>query len=1088
MYEYHKALFEHFKLRTVKFTGKKLFMKKTSFLLLLILAAAMPLWSKEFFVSPAGNDAGHGTLKAPFKTIQRGVDALKAGDTLTILPGSYSGSVKWLFDGDPTKQTTLRAQIPGTVLLHGDREVRNFKAVPGKKNCYVLDFAQTPQGVNECDTLLMYARDDTMLESPYPSYGTWTYDAKAKKLYIATSDGKAPEMHALTVSVTPNSGLDIAPAKTKKVRNVVIDGLSFRGFATTAAAAHSSLWGAVIYNGEKCVIRNCNSYLNEGGITMYSADGGRVENCRAYGNGTVKHVSAGNIVLFNCKNSTIDNCLSFNSVTYGIRFYGTNSHNTISRSISIGDKRGSIWIKPDDETNRVFQSYAPGMVAFRKSANCVYNSNDYDRSRKHGPTSLWLGKGHIVTYPEDFADPWNFDLRLQKNSRFKHGFTGSPVYFVSPGGSDANDGASVKSPWKTLKNVPAGATVYLLPGTYPGGLTLTADNVTVAGRGQHGRALIRGGKYALQLKGANTILKRLHFEGQSASAICLEGGKLTLECATFANQKSAVEALKVSQLQITHCTFAPSVKEILKGKKCTGFFTGNIASVKPAGVVSYANVPAEQKMMSPDGRPYGPYFFLYTPEETVFDNVDVIANSATTANLLWTTPTEPVAPRVTVAEKSGRNRKTFPSYSAKSSFHSVSLTGLKGGTEYVYSIQMRPRMRYVLSSKGLQKKFNPDKLPHTNSKPAVFRTPKTDRAPQVWYVSAKGDDRSNGSAKAPFRTISRAAMATAPGDTVIVKGGTYYECVFVPVTGTPAKPITFKAAPGEEVWMDGASRRFCRAFALFGKNNVHFDGFHFKKYGTAFPNASGIFLVLGGGDVRISRCFSDARGPGYSPAFIHARNARNISLKQSVIIGGMSVLVGVETQGMEIVNNVFKKASIWTINFHSGSKENKILFANNILTDNIRGKTFQAPFMLTHAENLVERNNLYFMRFPRNLRKMVEYTSSGKTKQLTLDEYCKLVKSDGGSFFADPQIKVLSTQLCWRNAAERSADLKKGMAFQRNNNNMEDGRNPKNFSEFRHWNFADFFNQELFRKRNIGLDQALFKDMVVKALPGYSKR
>ena len=119
---------------------------------------------------------------------------------------------------------------------------------------------------------------------------------------------------------------------------------------------------------------------------------------------------------------------------------------------------------------------------------------------------------------------------------------------------------------------------------------------------------------------------------------------------------------------------------------------------------------------------------------------------------------------------------------------------------------------------------------------------------------------------------------------------------------------------------------------------------------------------------------------------------------------------------------------------------------------------------------------------------MVEYTSSGKTRQLTLDEYCKLVKSDGKSFFADPQIKVLSTQLCWRNAAERMADLKKGMAFQRNNNNVENGRNPKNFSEFRHWNFADFFNQELFRKRNIGLDQALFKDMIVKALPGYSKR
>ncbi|MBR2910707.1 MAG: hypothetical protein IKC05_03795 [Lentisphaeria bacterium] len=69
---------------------------------------------------------------------------------------------------------------------------------------------------------------------------------------------------------------------------------------------------------------------------------------------------------------------------------------------------------------------------------------------------------------EDFADPWNFDLRLQKGSQFKKGFAGENVCFISPLGNDVNEGKSVKSPWKTLKNVPDGATVYLLPGTYPG--------------------------------------------------------------------------------------------------------------------------------------------------------------------------------------------------------------------------------------------------------------------------------------------------------------------------------------------------------------------------------------------------------------------------------------------------------------------------------------------------------------------------------------------------------------------------------------------------------------------------------------------
>ena len=87
-------------------------MKKFAAFSLLLLSAVMPLWAKEYFVSPTGNDTAKGTKKAPFLTIQKGVDTLKPGDTLTILPGSYRGSVLWRFDGAPNKITTVRAQIP----------------------------------------------------------------------------------------------------------------------------------------------------------------------------------------------------------------------------------------------------------------------------------------------------------------------------------------------------------------------------------------------------------------------------------------------------------------------------------------------------------------------------------------------------------------------------------------------------------------------------------------------------------------------------------------------------------------------------------------------------------------------------------------------------------------------------------------------------------------------------------------------------------------------------------------------------------------------------------------------------------------
>ncbi len=43
----------------------------------------------------------------------------------------------------------------------------------------------------------------------------------------------------------------------------------------------------------------------------------------------------------------------------------------------------------------------------------------------------------------------------------------------------------------------------------------------------------------------------------------------------------------------------------------------------------------------------------------------------------------------------------------------------------------------------------------------------------TYYVSPTGSDSSSGSASAPFKTIQKAANIVNPGDTVIVKDGTY---------------------------------------------------------------------------------------------------------------------------------------------------------------------------------------------------------------------------------------------------------------------------------------------------------------------------
>lgn len=74
------------------------------------------------------------------------------------------------------------------------------------------------------------------------------------------------------------------------------------------------------------------------------------------------------------------------------------------------------------------------------------------------------------------------------------------------------------------------------------------------------------------------------------------------------------------------------------------------------------------------------------------------------------------------------------------------------------------------------------------------------------YVSTSGSDSADGSLGAPFRTIQQAAQRAEPGDTVLVRGGTYRETVTPARSGTSSRPITYKPYPGERVTVSGADR------------------------------------------------------------------------------------------------------------------------------------------------------------------------------------------------------------------------------------------------------------------------------------------
>lgn len=78
-----------------------------------------------------------------------------------------------------------------------------------------------------------------------------------------------------------------------------------------------------------------------------------------------------------------------------------------------------------------------------------------------------------------------------------------------------------------------------------------------------------------------------------------------------------------------------------------------------------------------------------------------------------------------------------------------------------------------------------------------------------YCVDAKlGDDKNAGTKAAPWRTIGHALKRLKPHDTLYLRGGTYYENLYIAVHGKPDGPITIRSHPGEQAIIDGGFREF----------------------------------------------------------------------------------------------------------------------------------------------------------------------------------------------------------------------------------------------------------------------------------------
>ncbi len=80
--------------------------------------------------------------------------------------------------------------------------------------------------------------------------------------------------------------------------------------------------------------------------------------------------------------------------------------------------------------------------------------------------------------------------------------------------------------------------------------------------------------------------------------------------------------------------------------------------------------------------------------------------------------------------------------------------------------------------------------------------------PKLFVDAARGDDQAAGTAEAPWKTLAHALRRLKPGNTLYLRGGTYYEKGFLTRSGTADAPITIASYPGELAVIDGGLPEF----------------------------------------------------------------------------------------------------------------------------------------------------------------------------------------------------------------------------------------------------------------------------------------
>jgi hypothetical protein len=90
----------------------------------------------------------------------------------------------------------------------------------------------------------------------------------------------------------------------------------------------------------------------------------------------------------------------------------------------------------------------------------------------------------------------------------------------------------------------------------------------------------------------------------------------------------------------------------------------------------------------------------------------------------------------------------------------------------------------------------------------LFLIRHTEAGASAYYASPAGNDGDAGTLARPWRTVGHAVARLSAGDTLYLRGGTYFERTTVSRSGTAAAPIVIRSYPGENAILDSCVPEF----------------------------------------------------------------------------------------------------------------------------------------------------------------------------------------------------------------------------------------------------------------------------------------